>query len=276
MLEDDRLSALKATKLLDTEPEERFDRVTRLAANALGVEVALVSLIDEDRQWFKSKHGTDLCSTDREIAFCGHAIKQEDVMVVLDATLDARFVDNPLVTGDPKIRFYAGAPLITKEGHALGTLCVIDSQPRSDFSDSDQQMLKDLAASVMTEVNVIQAEQLVEDLSVVNEELRHRMGNMYAHVAALISMLGRNEDDKDKLVRRLREKVTALGQTQSLLAANQWASIPMSHLVKTTLDPFINPANESRVAIQDGDDFEVSSRGAFIMTLMLSELATTR
>lgn len=274
MLEDERLAALEATKLLDSAAEERFNRLTRLASNALGTEVALISLIDENRQWFKSAHGTDLCETKREYAFCDHAIRQSDVMVVPDATKDSRFVDNPLVTDGPEIRFYAGAPLITKEGHALGTLCVIDSKPREDFSQDDQQLLEDIAASVMTEIEVVQQKQLVEDLSIVNEELRHRMGNMYAHVSALISMMGRNEDDKDKLVRRLREKITTLGQTQALLAAHKWASVPMSELVKTTLEPFTNPANQARIKIQSEDDFDVSPRGAFIMTLMLSELGT--
>ncbi|GHA84591.1 hypothetical protein GCM10009069_04630 [Algimonas arctica] len=274
MLETDRLNALWATKLLDSQPEERFDRLTRLAASALDADVALISLIDEHRQWFKSKQGTDVCETDRDIAFCDHTILQADVMVVLDMTHDARFFENPLVTGEPKVRFYAGAQLVTKEGHAIGTLCILDHQPRLDFSARDQQMLKDLAASVMTEVEILQQSQLVEDLSVINEELRHRMGNMYAHVSALVSMLGRNEEDKDTLVRRLREKIAALGQTQSLLAANKWASVPMSYLVKTTLEPFINPANMGRVTIQQSDDFDVSPRGAFILTLMLSELAT--
>jgi two-component sensor histidine kinase len=274
MLETNRLNALRATKLLDSLPEERFDRLTRLAASALHADVALISLVDEHRQWFKSKQGTEICETDRGIAFCDHTILQADVMVVLDMTQDERFFENPLVTDDPKVRFYAGAPLVTKEGHAIGTLCILDHQPRPDFSAADQQMMKDLAASVMTEVEMMQQSQLVDDLSVINEELRHRMGNMYAHVSALVSMLGRNEDDKDTLVLRLREKITALGQTQSLLAANQWASVPMSYLVKTTLDPFINPANKGRVTIQKSDDFDVSPRGAFILTLMLSELAT--
>ena len=274
MSDNERLAALTATKLLDSQAEERFDRLTRLASNALGTDVALISLIDKNRQWFKSKQGTDLCETKREFAFCDHAILKKDVMVVPDATKDHRFVDNPLVTDGPEIRFYAGAPLITASGHALGTLCVIDSKPRNDFSDEDKQLLEDLAASVMTEIEVVQQKQLVEDLSVVNEELRHRMGNMYAHVSALISMMGRNEDDKDKLVRRLREKITTLGKTQALLAAHQWASVPMSQLVKTTLEPFINPSNQGRVKIQSEDDFDVSPRGAFIMTLMLSELGT--
>ena len=274
MLEQERLAALEATKLLDSEAEERFDRLTRLASSALGMDVALISLIDKDRQWFKSTQGTELCETPREYAFCDHAIRKDDVMVVSDATKDERFVDNPLVTEGPEIRFYAGAPLITKSGHALGTLCVIDSKPRNDFTESDKQLLEDIAASVMTEIEVVQQKQLVEDLSVVNEELRHRMGNMYAHVSALISMMGRNETDKDMLVRRLREKITTLGQTQALLAAHKWASVSMHKLVETTLKPFINPANQARLNIQSGDDFDVSPRGAFIMTLMLSELGT--
>ncbi|WP_409432251.1 GAF domain-containing protein [Litorimonas sp. RW-G-Af-16] len=274
MTEDIRLSALKATKLLDSEAEERFDRITRMASTALGTEVALISLIDENRQWFKSKQGTDLCETDREFAFCDHAIRQDNVMVVPDATKDERFVANPLVTDGPEIRFYAGAPLVTKDGHALGTLCVIDSQPRHNFSAEDQQLLKDLAVSIMTEIEVVKQTQVIADYAVINEELRHRMGNMYAHVSALISMMGRNEDDKDKLVRRLRERITNLGQTQALFAAHKWASVPMSKLVKTTLEPFINSGNQERITIQSTQDFDVSPRGAFILTLMLSELGT--
>ena len=274
MSEKDRLSALMETGLLDSENEERFDRITRLASNSLQADAAFISFIDETRQWFKSKHGVTLTQTDRDIAFCDHAIKQEDVMIVADAELDARFSENPLVTGDPHIRFYAGAPLLTKSGHALGTLCIVDSQPRHDFSDTDVQVLKDLAEGVMREIEIAKSEQLVEDLSIVNEELRHRMGNMYAHVSALISLMGRNEDDKDKLVRRLREKVTALGHTQALLAANQWSSVPVRKLIETTLEPFLNDTNKTRLSIKGGENFDVSSRGAFILTLMLSELGT--
>lgn len=274
MSEHSRLSALEATALLDSLPEDRFDRITRLAKHALGTDIALISLIDRDRQWFKSKQGLDVEQTPRDVAFCDHAIRQQEVMIVPDAKGDTRFADNPLVTGDPNIGFYAGAPLITQSGHALGTLCVIDSKPRKDFTDEDAQMLKDLAAAVMTEIEVAQQQQVIDDLNVVNEELRHRMGNMYAHVSALISMVGRNEDDKDMLVRRLREKVSTLGQTQALLAANKWASVSMSHLVETTLAPFVTPANQKRIAIQQDDDFDVSPRGAFILTLMLSELGT--
>ena len=134
MSEEKRLAALEATKLLDSEIDERFERITRLAANALGSDMALISLLDGSRQWFKSKVGLQATETPREQAFCSHAIQNpDDVMVVLDASEDSRFAGNPLVTGDPNISFYAGVPLVTKEGYALGTLCVLDKTSRDGF-----------------------------------------------------------------------------------------------------------------------------------------------
>jgi GAF domain-containing protein len=113
-----RLAALQNTALLDSIPEERFDRLTRLASRALGTDIALISLLDKERQWFKSRQGLDVAETPRDQAFCDYAIESEEVMVVPDATQDPRFANNPLVTGDPNIAFYAGVPLITKEGRS--------------------------------------------------------------------------------------------------------------------------------------------------------------
>ncbi|MEQ9317199.1 MAG: GAF domain-containing protein, partial [Henriciella sp.] len=179
MKEQARLAALFETNLLDSEPDPRFDRLTRLAANSLETEIALVSLIDEERQWFKSCFGLGTKETSRDVAFCEYAIRANEIMVVLDATKDIRFADNPLVTGPPFIRFYAGAPLITREGHALGTLCVIDPKPREQFDETDGQILRDLAASVMTEIENDARKRQMRDLTVINRELEHRMGNMY-------------------------------------------------------------------------------------------------
>lgn len=129
--EDERLSALRALLLLDTPPEERFDRLARFVAEQLDVPIALLTLVDGQRQWFKARVGLDATETPRDISFCGHAIMKNDLFIVEDASRDPRFSDNPLVTGEPHIRFYAGAPLSAPGGHRIGTLCVIDTVPRS-------------------------------------------------------------------------------------------------------------------------------------------------
>lgn len=129
--EDARLRALQALNLLDTPPEERFDRVVRFAAEQLDMPIALMTLIDRERQWFKSWRGVKVEQTGRDVSFCGHAIVTSDLFVVEDARRDARFADNPLVTGEPHVRFYAGAPLSAPDGHRIGTLCVIDTVPRA-------------------------------------------------------------------------------------------------------------------------------------------------
>jgi GAF domain-containing protein len=129
---------------LYTAPEPVFDQITRLTARLLGVPIAVFSLIDKDRQWFKSRSGVDVQHTSREVAFCAHAILQSAPLVVPDATADPRFEDNALVNGDPHIRFYAGAPIRSAGGHALGTLCTIDSRP-CQLSADDLEILRDLA-----------------------------------------------------------------------------------------------------------------------------------
>ncbi|WP_162527306.1 GAF domain-containing protein [Sphingomonas solaris] len=145
-----RLGALHALGLLDTPPEERFDRLTRLAAALFRVPVAVISLVDADRQWFKSTTGTDLCETPRESSFCAHAVAARAMLVVPDTFADTRFRDNPLVTADPRIRFYAGAPIHAPDGQPIGTLCILDTRPR-DLSEAERGQLSDLAATVEAE-----------------------------------------------------------------------------------------------------------------------------
>lgn len=154
--ETERLAALARYCVLDTPAEPAFDRLVRLARALFDVPIALISLVDSDRQWFKARSGLDAEQTPRAVSFCGHAVAADELLVVPDAAADPRFSDNPLVTGGPFIRFYAGAPLRTRDGFALGTLCVIDRQPRAGLDPEQRQLLEDLAAIAVDELELRQ------------------------------------------------------------------------------------------------------------------------
>lgn len=153
--EQERLRALRSLDILDTHSEERFDRLTRVARRMFNVPIALVSLVDENRQWFKSCPGMPIRETSRDISMCGHAILGEEVFVIPDTLNDERFSDNPMVLGEPHIRFYAGRPIHTIHGFRIGTLCLIDYRPRI-FDDQDLQDLNDLASMVESELTAIE------------------------------------------------------------------------------------------------------------------------
>jgi diguanylate cyclase (GGDEF)-like protein/PAS domain S-box-containing protein len=152
LAEQARLGALRALGVLDTPQEDRFDRLTRIAAAAFDAPTVLVSLVDAERQWFKSRVGFELHETPRSLAFCSHAIALDDLLVVADTYLDERFADHPLVAGAPFVRFYAGQPVYSVDGQPLGTLCLIDQRPRQ-FSDDEKRMLRELAQMVQDELN---------------------------------------------------------------------------------------------------------------------------
>jgi diguanylate cyclase (GGDEF)-like protein len=161
-----RMEALRSLALLDTSPEERFDRITRLARKLFGVGVSVVSLIDTDRQWFKSRAGNfPITETARSVSFCGHTILGDDVLHVENALLDERFFDNPLVVAGGGIRFYAGHPIRSLDGSKIGSLCVIDQEPRS-FDDSDKRALRDLAYLLEQEL-AISALATTDDLTLL-------------------------------------------------------------------------------------------------------------
>lgn len=226
--EVERLRALRELEILDTLPEAAIDRVTRLAAQIVGVPIALVSLVDDDRQWFKSRVGLEAAETPRDLAFCSHAILNTEVLVVGDARNDVRFADNPLVTGPPDIRFYAGAPLMLTDDIRLGTLCAIDTRPR-ELSPEEAGVLSDLAAVVVDEFRLrksletqreasVELEARAEELRLANEAL-----DQFAHMAshdlrsplktminmADIAMLDAGEETTD-LLQRIRSSAVGL------------------------------------------------------------------
>ena len=172
--EQQRLAVLHALQILDTPPEERFDRITRTAQRLFDLPIALVSLVDANRQWFKSCYGLPVSETPRDVSFCGHAILSEELFVIENAAQDARFADNPLVTGGPEIRFYAGCPLRGPEGVMLGTLCIISPDARR-FTDADRQSLRDLGAWVENELSNMAVAELgrtQQELSTSEERLK--------------------------------------------------------------------------------------------------------
>lgn len=198
-----RLAALRRYQILDTPDERAFDDLTRIIAHVCGTPIAVINLIDERRQWFKSEVGLGVRETGRDVSICAHAILREEMLVVPDTTLDGRFADNPLVRGEPYLRFYAGSPLLTPEGHAIGTLCVLDHVPRT-LDAAQRHALRALAAQVMALIelrraNAAQGRMLIElERSAANNvillnELQHRVKNNLQMIDSLLHLQAQKE-----------------------------------------------------------------------------------
>jgi GAF domain-containing protein len=192
--EKQRLETLRGYEILDTEPEAAFDDLTLLASFVCQTPVALISLIDADRQWFKSKVGVSISETSRDIAFCASAILQPDIFIVPDASQDQRFAKNPLVVAEPKIRFYAGATLMTG-GQALGTLCVVDRVPR-ELSPEQLEVLRALSRQVLGQL-----------------ELRRNLKRLEQSLAAR----DRAEAEKERALRELKAALANIRTLEGLL-----------------------------------------------------------
>jgi GAF domain-containing protein len=186
--EIERLRTLRSYKILDTKPEERFDDLTQLAALICDAPISLISLIDSDRQWFKSRFGLDMQETPRAQAFCTHAIMQPEMFVVPDAAKDERFAQNPFVTGEAHIRFYAGAPLAARDGHLLGTLCVMDRQPHA-LTDTQRRALEILSRLVIANIELRSDLQELRDALAVRDADKGSATGADTGLEELISLL---------------------------------------------------------------------------------------
>lgn len=268
-LEAARLKSLTNTGLLDTAPEPRFDRFTRIASALCGVPIALISLIDVNRQWFKSCIGLDVSETPRDVAFCDYAIRAPEVMVVLDPTTDPRFADNPLVTGEPHIRFYAGAPLILSGGDSIGTLCVIDTVRRESFDAQTRAALADLARLLVIE---IESTEHASAREIAVRELQHRLGNMFSQVVGLISLTAAGAQSKDEYVAELRHRMLSLNGVHRQLAEGDWDAADLRALLGAAILPAIG-GREDRVVLS-GATMRVNARAAMSISLAMFELAT--
>ncbi|HEX9441461.1 MAG TPA: PAS domain S-box protein, partial [Roseiflexaceae bacterium] len=235
--EPKRLAALRDLRLLDTPAEERFDRITRMATRLFDTPIALISLVDAERQWFKSRQGISMAETARKISFCGHAILGDEIFVVSDALLDPRFADSPLVVGEPHVRFYAAQPLTAPDGSRVGTLCIIDRRPRA-FGAADWETLRDLGCWVERELQT-------------------------ARLQHALDLLGESEQRYRSLVAALHEGIVLHDSSGAIQASNASAErilgLPVEQMLgRTSID------SRWRAIQEDGTPFPGETHPAMV------------
>jgi GAF domain-containing protein len=194
--EAERLEVLRGYGVLDTPPEPEFDSIVELARILFETPMASITLVDHDRQWFKARAGIDFAETSREVSFCSHAMENDGIFVVPDAQLDPRFAENPLVTGEPNIRFYAGLALRSPGGHNLGAMCVISPEPRTQFRGADRRKLEILASIASNELELKrqaqQAHQMLEEKAFEMREAHYRIKNTLDYASLLAEVQDAN------------------------------------------------------------------------------------
>ncbi len=200
--ESDRVKSLALYQILDTMPEGVFDEITFLASYICGCPIATISIIDSERQWYKSRIGIDATETSRDISFCAHTIRQNEPLIVEDATHDPRFMDNPVVVQEPHVRFYAGVSLVNRDGFALGTLCVVDTQPRQ-LSEEQIVALDALSRHVVTHLELrralIERQRAEEEVRRVNAQLEERVAERTAELKSAYDILIAQVNEADRL-----------------------------------------------------------------------------
>ena len=269
-----RIEALAAFNIMDTAAEPGFDDAVLVAAQLCDAPIALVSLIDAHRQWFKAAVGVTVTETPRQVSFCGHAIGGTELLIIEDATLDARVADNPLVTGEPFIRFYAGAPLVTPDGYVIGTVCVLDYRPRT-LSDGQRAALGALARQVMAQLELrrllARQREGEEHRRLLTGELEHRIKNTLAVVQAIVSQSLRTAKSPAEARDAISARLVTLGRAHDLLTQTSWTSAPIGVLVHGAISV---DGDEGRRVRMAGPDVRLNARAALALSMALHELAT--
>jgi two-component sensor histidine kinase len=267
-----RLEALFSYDMLDTPRESDFDEIAELASKICETPIAVVNLIADGRQFFKAEVGLGVRETPLDSSFCAKAILEEDFLVVQDATKDPRFDCNPLVTGEPGLRFYAGALLKTADGYPIGTVCVLDFKARP-LSPLQETTLRVLARQVMRQLELRRVlrerDEAQAQQTILNKEIVHRMKNTLAMVQAIASQTLKGVTEQDA-VEALARRIAALGTAHDQLMQENWTAAPLRRIVRLLLNLH---DTEGRIE-SDGPDIELGPRATLSISLLLHELAT--
>ncbi len=273
----DRLAALADTRLPDSEPEEPFDRLTRMVTRLVGVPVALVSLVDDRRQFFKSQQGmsgwaAESRQTPLTHSFCQHVVIDEAPLIVTDAENDPRVCDN-LAIPDLGVKSYLGVPLTLQSGHVIGSLCAIDTIAR-EWSASDLATMNDVAAIVMSEIGlrheISRRREAEDNQDLLIAELHHRVKNTLATVQALIQLSIASSPDLAKFRDSIGVRIASLANTHTLLTHKRWRAISFRDLLMSELAPYAHPG---RITLH-GDDFDLDAEVATTVGMVIHELTT--
>lgn len=273
--EVDRLAALDRYRILDTPPEPAFDAIAALAAQICATPVAAISLVAAGRQWFKAEIGMGVHETDLVVAICDDAIQAPGLVVIPDLAEDSRFRENPIVTGPPRLRFYAGAPLLTPDGLPLGMLCVLDDKPRHLTSDQSTALVA-LASQVMAQLEMrrllSERDAALSQKDLLVRELHHRVKNTLTTVQAVMSATARASTTLAEFQDAFAGRIRALANTHVLLTEHERQSASFADLVRTELEPYGN-GTAGRVTM-DGPKVTLSSDLAIPIGMALHELAS--
>lgn len=288
--ESDRLAAIRRYDILDTPPDGAFDRITAIAARLLDMPIAIISIVDHDRIWFKSHHGIGAAQIGRDPGLCASAILRDAPSIIPDAKRDLHALANPLVAGEFGLRFYAGVPLRTPDGFKLGTLCVIDKEPR-EVTAAQVDLLEDLASVVMDQLElrlsarsaIASLQQTQEQQTLLLQEMQHRTKNLLAVAAGLVTMSAPSARTPKELARAVQGRMAALAQAQELVRphVSDTGEVEDRHptlgaLLRTLLSPYAGAKrdkSDERIVLR-GPDVPIGDQAAANLALVLHELAT--